>query len=40
MYIDVSFLALSEDNFLTVTKNMGERMVIQGTHKLMISKQE
>jgi|GEM_PF-4374192 len=27
-YLDVSFLALSDDKFLTVTKKMGERLVI------------
>jgi len=30
-YLDVSFLALSEDKFFTVTKKMGERQVMQGT---------
>jgi len=30
-YLDVSFLALSEDKFFTVMKKPGERLVIQGT---------
>jgi len=34
-YLDVSFLALSEDNFLTVTKEMGERLILQGIHYSM-----
>ena|GEM_PF-3304212 len=30
--LDVSFLALSEDKFFTVTKKMGKRLVIRCSH--------
>ena len=39
-YLDVSFPALSEDNFLPVTKKMGERLVIQGTPEGVFSLRE